>query len=293
MKTLQLTILTIFLTQSLFGQEATTYLDKKGDKHLCGPVTIADLQQPPYEQWFQQGSNVPNLGAALTKWSKKLRDVDVEIYFGTWCGDSRHWVPRFISMWKSLGLKEDQLKLIALYGGKSRYKQGPNREEQDKKIHRVPTFVFKESGQEVGRIVESPSSDLVTDLAQVALGFPSQPNYKGATYLMNLLEGSTKVDGNFEEHLGEIKYLVGKPKELNTLGYVYWYSGRQQKALKTFYINTLCYPFSPMANLSYAKILEAQEDYEQSVDYYKKTLALDPDNEAATSRLKQLESERS
>ena len=57
------------------------------------------------------------------KWAKNLKNIQVDIYLGTWCGDSKYWVPKFIKLWDELGLNKNQLKLIALYGGKERYKQ--------------------------------------------------------------------------------------------------------------------------------------------------------------------------
>ena len=41
---------------------------------------------------------------------------------------------------------------------------------------------------EYARIVESPKNDLVTDVAQIALGFPSAPNYEGANYLFKVFD---------------------------------------------------------------------------------------------------------
>ena len=43
-------------------------------------------------------------------------------------------------------------------------------------------------GKETARIIESPNTDLETDLAQIALGFPSNPNYRGATRMIELIE---------------------------------------------------------------------------------------------------------
>ena len=60
----------------------------------------------------------------------KLKNTTVDIYLGTWCGDSKKWVPQFIKLWDELGLKRSQLRLIGLYNDETRYKTAPNGEEQ-------------------------------------------------------------------------------------------------------------------------------------------------------------------
>ena len=97
-------------------------------------------------------------------------------------------MPQFVKLWDELGLKRSQLRLIGLYNDDERYKTSPNGEEKGKQIHRVPVFIFKSNNVEYARIVESPKNDLVTDVAQIALGFPSAPNYEGANYLFKVFD---------------------------------------------------------------------------------------------------------
>ncbi len=79
-----------------------------------------------------------------------------------------------------------------MYGSvEGKYKQDPNRGAKDRGIHRVSTFIFKKNGKEIARMVESPSNDMVTDLAQIALGVSSQPNYVGATYINELFNSKS------------------------------------------------------------------------------------------------------
>ena len=105
-------------------------------------------------------------------WSKELNDIEVDIYMGTWCWDSKIWVPRFVKTWDLLGLERGKLNFIALYDITDRYKKGPNGEEKGKKIYRIPTFIFKRGGKEIGRIVESPKNNLLTSFEKIALGLP-------------------------------------------------------------------------------------------------------------------------
>ncbi|MEM6378501.1 MAG: hypothetical protein AAF705_09815, partial [Bacteroidota bacterium] len=213
-----------------------------------------------------------------------------DIYLGTWCGDTKKWVPRFVKLWESLGLSTDQLNFIALYDDKERYKQGPNGEEKGKQIHRVPTFIFKKTGQEYARIVESPRTSLLTDLAQIALGYASTPNYEAATYMINLLENQNKEEifKDINIYANEAYRLVGKSSELNTLGYVLLRSGRVSDALTVFQFNTYFYPYTPNVLDSFAEALMISGDKKTAITYYEKVLELDEENENAKAQLELL-----
>ena len=104
-------------------------------------------------------------------------------------------MPKFVKLWDELGLKRSQLRLLVFTMTKERYKTSPGGEEKGQQIHRVPAFIFKSENIEYARIVESPKNDLITDVAQIALGYPSSPNYEGANYLFKLFDTET-----FEYH---------------------------------------------------------------------------------------------
>ena len=279
------------LSVHVFSQKPQEYQNKRDETHLCGPIKIDDLRSNLYRDWFDENY------AALTidgtnKWKKHLKGKEVEIYLGTWCGDSKKWVPRFIKLWDVLGLDRSQLKLITLYDGSEKYKQGPKGEEIGKNIHRVPTFIFKNEGREYARIVESPSNDLETDLAQIAFGYPSAPNYKGANYMIDLLNSKTKdeIYADFNTHVNKVYRLTGKKSEFNTLGYVYLRSGRIDEAVTVLHFNTFCFPKDASVYDSYAEALEISGDTENAIKNYQKVLELDPENENASEQLVRLES---
>lgn len=196
-------------------------------------------------------------------------------------------------MWTDLGLSEEQLNFTALYDGVEKYKQGPNQEEQGLRIHRVPTFIFKEEGDEYARIVEYPRNDLEQDVAQIAVGFASEPNYRAATYLLELFEKESmeEIVKDIKKHLNEVNHLVGKDRELNTLGYVFLHSDRTQQALLTFQFNTIIHPHSPRVFNSYGEALLASEDKAGAIRAFKRAIALDPKHENANLKLKELEVE--
>src|SRR5690606_38066219 len=98
---------------------------------LYGTVQQKDLEAPPFGDWFR-----PNFGAykpadSIVKAIKQLslKDITIEIFMGTWCGDSKREVPRFYKLLESISFPQQQAKLIALGGGDSLLKQSPQHEE--------------------------------------------------------------------------------------------------------------------------------------------------------------------
>lgn len=282
------TILLMLIAASITAtSQSMTYTNQRDELHLAGPVTIADLQSHG-DGWFDESYAEFEEASPETNWIHNLRDTHVEVYLGTWCGDSREWVPKFVHLWDALGLDRDQLSFTCLYYGTEKYKQGPNGEEEDKNIHRVPTFIFTEDGAEYARIVEYPASDLMTDVAQIALGYPSQPNYKAATYIQNLLQEMTsqQVYEEANTHFRNTYKLVGKSAELNTLGYVYLRSGRFSEALLVFQFNTFMFRHDPNVYDSYAEALMISGDTTNAIVNYEKVLELDSENENAIASWK-------
>jgi len=88
-------------------------------------------------------------------WPSELR---VEVFFGTWCHDSQREVPKLLKILTNNNNIET--KLIALDYQKS----DPNGLSKSKGIKYTPTFIFYKNNQEIGRIIERPTSSLVADI---------------------------------------------------------------------------------------------------------------------------------
>ncbi|GAA0893021.1 hypothetical protein GCM10009122_27000 [Fulvivirga kasyanovii] len=284
---LPLILITLAFSHFVYGQSPNTY-SAKGKTHLIGAFELTVLEtDTTYSKWYQENYENAQLDLSKTDWKENLGNTNVEIYMGTWCGDSKNWVPKFVRMWEELGLKRSQLKFIALYGSGDHYKQGPEGEEKGKQIHRVPTFIFKKDDTEYARIVESPSSDLITDVAQIALGYPSKPNYKAANFLLKHFAENT-IDQMLEQkryYLYSAYHLVGKSSELNTLGYVLLKAGETEKAIFTFELNTHLFRYEPNVYDSYGEALAEAGNVEEARKQYQKVLELDPENDNAKQQL--------
>lgn len=275
----------------ILAQEDHFYENSRGQKHLAGPFPLEILEEDAsYASWYAASYEKFELRADKAKWAKNLRDAEVTIYMGTWCGDSKNYVPKFVHAWTQAGLSLDQLTFIGLYGldQSGKYKQGPNNEEAGQMIHRVPTFIFERSGKEFARIVEEPVNDLETDIAQIALGFPSTPSYRAANYLMEYFDAKEGAEWNVDQFARGLRYHVQRSSELNTLGYVYMDAGKLEEALKVFELNTKLFPHEHNVYDSYAEALAENGDVDLARDYYERVLLLDRFNEHATQQIAKL-----
>ena len=85
-------------------------------------------------------------------------------------------MPRLEKIFIELGVDFNQVSIITV----DRDKVSPNDEQNGKDIRYVPTLIIKSNDIEIGRIVESPSSETATlesDLFEITLGIPPTPNY--------------------------------------------------------------------------------------------------------------------
>lgn len=88
--------------------------------------------------------------------------ASVDVYLGTWCGDSRRELAR---LWAAFDAAGGTLPFTVRYVGVDRAKQAPDGLLDGVGLRYVPTIVVKRDGREVGRIVESAPEGV-----EVALG---------------------------------------------------------------------------------------------------------------------------
>jgi len=127
---------------------------------LIGKVTQANIAD---SIWYRENYNAESASSeALKNINKFSKEVTVEVFFGTWCDDSRYWVPSFIGLIDKTELA-DQVSLVAV----PRSKKTAETTKLKEIIERVPTFVFWRDGEEIGRIVEAPEVSLVMDMIEI------------------------------------------------------------------------------------------------------------------------------
>ena len=149
---------------------------KTGKPMLLGKITIEELQQEPFNEWYQMESDGYEVDTELTNAISNPGQYTYEVYLGTWCGDSRRELPRMEKIFTEMGIDMSNVLIVTL----DRDKISPNGEQEGKDIRYVPTLIVSKDNQEIGRIVESPSSETATlesDLFEISLGIPPVPNY--------------------------------------------------------------------------------------------------------------------
>lgn len=175
---------TLLLSGFQTGVSAQNYPEEivleNGRRFLVGPMNPEDLEQGTYKNWYTPGVEQYNPDTALLKNLKPLlNDVAIQVFLGTWCGDSRREVPRFIKLLESVDYPMERLQLIGVDRRSEFYKQSPNGEHIGKNILRVPTIILLKNGVEIGRIIERPNISLEADLCDLLSCSPKLPDAQG------------------------------------------------------------------------------------------------------------------
>ncbi len=152
--------------------------DTNGDPMLLGHCDIALLKQGVFQQWFVPGFNAYQPDSSMIRFLQPLlRNKIVEIFLGTWCGDSRREVPHMLKILEGAGFNIQKVKLVFVSNAADAYKKSPQHEEVGKNIKRVPTMIVYEHQTEIGRIIEYPVETLEKDLLRILKGEKYVPNY--------------------------------------------------------------------------------------------------------------------
>ncbi len=287
-KTITVLLFIAGIAMTTFGQDINqTYVDKRGKTHLIGQCNRAGLEQDTFP-WFKFNYDFYKPNPKLVKKSKrKLKNIEIQIFMGTWCGDSRREVPRFYKVLDALKFDMNKVELVNLSNKKGMYKQSPTGEEKGKFIHRVPTFIVYKEGKEIGRIVESPITSLEMDLAQMLNGLPTAPQYQIVNKVEELLN-SKKIPSERKELLEiarAVQHLRQSDSPLNSYGYLMM--GREQidKAIAIFTINAMLYSKVPNVYDSLAEAYEKKGNLKKALNYYERFLKLQPNEKRVQKKV--------
>jgi thiol-disulfide isomerase/thioredoxin len=91
------------------------------------------------------------------------RNITITVVLGTWCSDSKEQFPVFEKVIDQLPPDIISVNII----GVDRDKLAGNLDISSLEIEFVPTFIFYENGQELGRIVEIPSETMEKDILHI------------------------------------------------------------------------------------------------------------------------------
>lgn len=218
------------------------------DRILYGTISKDSLHQAPYNKWFNKNyadyttdGQVKRQLAALS-----LKGISVEIFMGTWCGDSKREVPRFLKILDEINFDNKNVKIIGVGNVDSLYKQSPQGEEKGKGVFRVPVFIVFKNGVETGRINEFAAASLERDFLAITANAAYIPNYQSFLTIKKWMNENILADSNANIRglAAQVKMLVANEHELNSAGYVLLKQGYIKEAVTLFRINTSLYPES-------------------------------------------------
>ncbi len=191
---------------------------------LYGSIQKQDLMKPPFDAWFNEGYDNYQPDPVINSKLKKLitKDISIELFLGTWCGDSKREVPRLLKILDDLAFPGKNLQLIALGGSDSLVKQSPLHEEAGKGIFRVPAIIVYRNGIEINRINEFPALSLESDLYAILNKQPYSPNYKSFSFIKYWLEDGILLNKNISARslAVQLRSQTEGEHELNSLAYL-------------------------------------------------------------------------
>ncbi len=164
-------IVIVLLSVSALAQEPNSIQKdpKTGNDMIVGEVTRQGLLNlPTWSSDEYKFTDEYNLYSPDTTYLNYLKQIKNELPYvfvvlGTWCGDSKDQVPRFLKIADMIGYPEDKIFMVAV----DRDKKGGSFCLADFNITLVPTFIFTKKGEEIGRIIETPQTSLEEDLVNI------------------------------------------------------------------------------------------------------------------------------
>lgn len=136
----------------LFAQSSVEISrDHNGSKVLKGFIPKKELVTDTAFSWFVQAQKSFTPNADVVKQYAAAKDsVQILVFGGTWCDDTKHLLPAFIATTDAAGIPADHVTLI----GVDRDKKTLFNLSETFNITNVPTFIVMKNGKEVGRVVE-------------------------------------------------------------------------------------------------------------------------------------------
>lgn len=145
---------------------------------LLGNCAPQMLQIEPFNRWYIPNYNNYQMDSSdLAAISKAFKQKRIEIFAGTWCGESKADLPKMMKILKAAKVDSTQIQLIFLNNTAAQYKQSPGHEEAGKNIVRTPTYIIYQGSKELGRIIDSPIESFEKDLLKILRSEPYQPHF--------------------------------------------------------------------------------------------------------------------
>lgn len=132
-------VIGLFMFSCKEKQYLVGYYDYAGFQKACKWDHFVDEKYKPKERWLDSLTTV------------KVKDsLRLQLFLGCYCGDSKKWVPRFYAL--KNGLPVANVEIISV----DTTKRDEKNYAEVAGIEKIPTFIFYQGSNEIGRIVEKP-----------------------------------------------------------------------------------------------------------------------------------------
>src|SRR5689334_15883534 len=112
MKSIYISFILVFTCSKPFAQNLESK-DRYGNPMLLGKSTRERLTQAPFDSWFNAAYNDYVVDSASAQELKQLlKGKRIQIFMGTWCGDSQREVPRMFKLLDHCGIPASQIELV-------------------------------------------------------------------------------------------------------------------------------------------------------------------------------------
>jgi thiol-disulfide isomerase/thioredoxin len=120
---------------------------------LLGPHSVEDLvtDRPNFGEGIKSYQPESSAVSYLKSYEKP---TEIEVFFGSWCPVCENWVPKLLKSLQQAGNSKIQVNLI----GVSRDFSTDQNLAKAKGVRGLPTFIVRQNGIEVGRLVGAPES---------------------------------------------------------------------------------------------------------------------------------------
>ncbi|MDH3626401.1 MAG: thioredoxin family protein [Acidobacteriota bacterium] len=280
-------MLFIFLTGSpMLGQT-------EEEPKILGECQASQLGEAPYSEWYSDTYETyePHAGTVKALAGGGFEDLDVTVFFGTWCGDSRREVPRLAKILDSVGFPAESRTLIAVDNTDEAIKRSPGGEERGLEVYRVPTVIIRRDGHEIARIVEHPVLSLERDLLAILNGDDYIANYGSYPQIREWLDDGLLSDPNVSPSglANQLRSAVVSEGELAAVAAVLLSRGEGDAAVQLLRVNTRLFRDSASSYRRLANALLESEQPDEARIAARRALRLDPDAEETDRILEILE----
>lgn len=280
------------LFNSINAQNLNTELtDSKNRPFLVGEINKNGLTTDNYNAWFSKNHDEYKIDSDLVNQLKPLlKNYDITLFMGTWCGDSKKEVPRFYKVLEQSNFPMNQLKVIAVSREKGAYKKSPNHEEKGLNIHRVPTFIIYKNNIEVNRIVEHPKESIESDLLNIITHNNYTPNYPIVAEVDAILKnkGAKGLKRQSKSLIKNFKDTKITMSHLNTYAYILFQDDRKKESIEVSILNTKLFPDHVKTHQNLANKYYNLNKKRKAKKHYNIALKLDPENKSITQILEKL-----